>query len=58
MVTAVYLAIALAIWLGAQPYRLRDFLTWLFARPGRSRALGVLFAAYGLVLCGAAFTLR
>jgi hypothetical protein len=51
MVSAVYLCIALALWLGAQPYRLRDFLEWLFARPGRARALGVLIAAYGLLLC-------
>ena len=58
MVSFVYVAIALAIWLGAQPWRLRDFLGWLFARPARSRALGGLLFAYGLLLCGAAFTLR
>jgi hypothetical protein len=58
MVTAVYVAVALAIWVGAQPWRLRDFFGWLFARPARSRALGGLFVAYGLLLCGAAFTLR
>jgi hypothetical protein len=56
MVAAVYVAIALAIWLGAQPYRLRDFIAWLFARPGRARAVGVALAAYGLLLCGVAFT--
>lgn len=56
MVAAVYVAISLAIWLGAQPYRLRDFLGWLFARPGRARALGLSLAAYGLLLCGVAFT--
>ncbi|MEO5960298.1 MAG: hypothetical protein ABIR80_14385, partial [Opitutaceae bacterium] len=36
MVTLVYLGIAIAIWLGAQPWRLRDFINWMFARPGRS----------------------
>jgi hypothetical protein len=56
MVTAVYVAISLAIWLGGQPYRLRDFIAWLFARPGRSRGVGGALAAYGLVLCGVAFT--
>ena len=56
MVGAVYVAIALAIWLGAQPYRLRDFLGWLFARPGRARAVGGALAGYGLLLCGVAFT--
>jgi hypothetical protein len=58
MVSFVYVAIALAIWLGAQPWRLRDFLGWLLARPARSRGLGGLLFAYGLVLCGAAFSLR
>jgi len=58
MVSLVYVAIALAIWLGAQPWRLRDFLGWLFVRPARSRGLGALFLAYGIVLCGAAFKLR
>jgi hypothetical protein len=58
MVSFVYGAIALAIWLGAQPWRLRDFLGWLFARPPRSRGLGGLLVAYGCLLCGVAFTLR
>jgi hypothetical protein len=56
MVAAVYVAIALAIWLGAQPYRLRDFIGWLFARPGRARVVGGALAGYGLLLCGVAFT--
>lgn len=58
MVASVYLALTLAIWLGAQPWRLRDFLDWLFARPARSRGLGGLLVAYGFLLCGVAFTLR
>jgi hypothetical protein len=53
---AVYLAIAAAIWLGAQPWRLRDFFTWLFARPSRMRAVGGAAAAYGLLLAIVAFT--
>lgn len=56
MVTLVYVAIALAIWLGAQPWRLRDFLGWLLARPQRTRAFGGALAAYGLVLAVMAFT--
>jgi hypothetical protein len=58
MVSFVYVAIAVALWLGAQPWRLRDFFNWLFARELRSRGLGGLFLAYGIVLCGAALTLR
>jgi len=58
MVAFVYVAISLSIWLGAQPWRLRDFFNWLFARPLRSRGLGGIFMAYGIVLCWAAFALR
>ncbi|MGH7958126.1 MAG: hypothetical protein ACREH8_14130 [Opitutaceae bacterium] len=56
MVTAVYLALSAAIWLGAQPWRLRDFFNWLFAQPARARGLGGALAAYGLVLSIVAFT--
>jgi len=56
MVSAVYLALALAIWLGAQPWRLRDFFGWLFAQPARSRGIGGALALYGLVLAVVAFT--
>ena len=53
---ALYLGIALAIYLGASPFRLRDFLNWMFARPGRSRALGATLGASGLLLTAVAFT--
>jgi hypothetical protein len=56
MVSLVYVAIALALWLGASPFRLRDFLGWLFATPGRPRALGVGLLGYGLILTVVAFT--
>lgn len=56
MVGAVFLAVALAIYLGASPFRLRDFLEWLYRRPSRPRVLGGALAAYGLLLCGVAFT--
>jgi len=56
MVSLVYLCISLAIWLGAQPWRMRDFLGWLFARPGRARAIGGAIAGYGLLLSIVAFT--
>lgn len=58
MVSFVYVAILVALWLGAQPWRLRDFFNWLFARQARSRGLGGLILAYGVLLCGAAFALR
>lgn len=56
MVTLVFILIALAIWLGAQPWRMRDFLQWLFARPGRARGIGGAIAAYGVLLSIVAFT--
>jgi hypothetical protein len=52
----VYVCIALAIYLGAAPYRLRDFFQWLFSTKGRPRALGVVLTAYGLLLTGVAFS--
>jgi hypothetical protein len=56
MVALVYVALTLAIWVGAQPWRLRDFLTWLFARPGRARFAGAALLGYGLLLLAVAFT--
>ncbi|MFA6285871.1 MAG: hypothetical protein WC661_00700 [Opitutaceae bacterium] len=56
MVTAVYIAIALAIYLGASPFRLRDFFEWLYRVPVRGKILGGALAAYGLLLVGVAFT--
>jgi hypothetical protein len=56
MVTAVYIGLALAIYFGAVPYRLRDFFQWLFARPGRSRVLGGVLLGYGALLAVVAFT--
>jgi len=56
MVSAVYAALIGAIWIGAQPWRLRDFFNWLFAQPARARGLGGFLAAYGVVLSIVAFT--
>jgi len=52
----VYVGIVLAIWLGASPFRLRDFLGWLFARTGRTRFVGAAVLGYGLLLTVVAFT--
>jgi len=56
MVSLVYLAIALALYLGAVPYRLRDFIGWLFGRPLRSRVFGAVLASYGALLVFVATT--
>ena len=52
----VYVCIVLALWLGAQPWRLRDFFQWLFATSGRPRTIGGALLGYGLLLCVVAFT--
>jgi hypothetical protein len=56
MVTLVYLAIVAAIWLGAQPWRMRDFFGWMLARPGRTRGVGGILTGYGLALALVAFS--
>src|SRR5687767_15630118 len=56
MVSVVYVSLSGAIWLGAQPWRLRDFFGWLFAQPGRARGIGGVLAGYGLLLALVAFT--
>jgi hypothetical protein len=56
MVSLIYVAIAAAIWLGAQPWRLRDWLNWLFVVPARAKIAGGVVAGYGLLLCIVAFT--
>ena len=52
----VYLAIVIALILGANPYKLRDFFEWLYKKEARPRALGGVFVIYGLLLAGVAFT--
>jgi len=52
----VILAVMLAIYLGALPYRLRDFFEWLFRQPHRPRVLGGLLALHGACLSVVAFT--
>ncbi|MGZ0707683.1 hypothetical protein ACWPKO_05030 [Coraliomargarita sp. W4R53] len=56
LVTFVYLAIVVALILGANPYKLRDFFEWLYRKEARPRIFGGLFAAYGLLLLGVALT--
>ena len=56
MVSAVFIAVSLAIYLGASPFRLRDFFQWLFSTRGRPRLVGGVLAAYGFLLTVVAFT--
>lgn len=56
MVTAVYVFLALAVYLAAAPYRLRDFFDWLFRVPGRTKWVGLALLVYGLTTSALAFT--
>ena len=56
LVTFVYVAIVVALILGASPYKLRNFFGWLYKADARPRIMGGAFAAYGLLLIGVAFS--
>jgi hypothetical protein len=56
LVTLVYAGILVALFLGTVPYRLRDFMVWLYANPQRPRALGAGFTLAAVALIGASFT--
>ncbi|MEZ5274872.1 MAG: hypothetical protein R3F07_00665 [Opitutaceae bacterium] len=56
LVSVVYLAIFLALYLAVAPYRTRDFFSWLFATGSRPRLVGMITATYGLVLLIVALT--
>lgn len=56
MVALVYAAIIASLFLAGYPYRMRDFLEWLFARPSRARTAGALCGGYGLLLAIVSFT--
>ena len=56
LVSIIYLLVVLSLYLGAWPYRTRDFLNWLFGNPSRSSKFGLAIAGCGLVLFGVSFT--
>ncbi|MBC2595522.1 hypothetical protein H5P28_14745 [Ruficoccus amylovorans] len=56
MVIAVYIGIVIALIIGAAPYRLRNFFTWLFAKNARVRALGLVLVVYGAAVFITSFT--
>ena len=54
LVSLVYVVIILTLYVGASPYRLRDFNNWLYESINRPRVLGGFLFAYGLLLAGVA----
>lgn len=55
LVCGVYGIILFSFYLGAYPYRFRDFVQWIYAFKRRAHILGVLLTGYGLGLIGIAF---
>lgn len=56
IVCFVYAMVVIALILGASPYKLRDFLEWLYKSEARPKIFGGIFAVYGLFLAGISFT--
>ncbi|MDQ8205272.1 hypothetical protein [Pelagicoccus sp. SDUM812003] len=57
LVAPTYLGIVFALYLAYAPFRLRDFLAWLFNRESRAKKLATALAIYGALLSGVAFAL-
>ena len=55
LVSFIYVMLTLTLYVGASPYRMRDFNNWLFDSHNRPRLLGGFLSAYGLLLAGVAF---
>ena len=51
----VYLMVLVALYIGAVPYKWRDFFTWLFTSARRPRLFGCAFLGYGVMLAALAF---
>lgn len=56
LVSFIYLVIIQALYFAALPYKMRDFLNWIFAAKSRVLKYSLGFVAYGLILIGAALT--
>jgi len=56
LVSFIYLIIVISLYLGANPYRLRDFFDWLYKADQRPRIAGGIIAAYGIFLISIALT--
>ena len=56
VVTIIYIIVIAALYFGAWPYRMRDFLEWLYENDLRKKILGFTFSLVGLVIAGIAFS--
>jgi hypothetical protein len=56
LVSIIYLIVAGALYFGAWPYRMRDFLGWLFDKPIRRSSFGFGLLGCAMVLLGLSFS--
>ncbi len=56
LVSITYVLIAIAIWLGSNPYKMRDFLSWMAKSSKNRKMIGYLSLIYGLTLTFISFT--
>ena len=50
LVTQTYIWICIALYMGALPYRMRDFFEYIYEKPLRAKILGYIFLACALSL--------
>ncbi len=56
LVTWAYAWVIAGMWLTVSPWRLRDWISWMTATPGRTRALSGLRLGFGLFVAVLGFT--
>jgi len=56
LVSLIYLIVVGALYFGAWPYRMRDFLSWLFDKPARPPRFGWGIVGCAVVLLGLSFS--
>jgi hypothetical protein len=56
LVSVIYIIIIACLYFGAWPYRLRDFLNWLYTESIRSKILGSVLFIYSFILLGVAYS--
>ena len=56
LVSIIYLLVVCALYFGAWPYRMRDFLNWLYGNSKRVTSLGVSLILYSIILGIVAFS--
>ena len=56
LVSVIYLLVVAALYFGAWPYKMRDFLDWLFRQVGQAGTFGWTMLGCAFVLLGLSFS--